>query len=398
MCRKAAVRGPQRHDPGMAPLAAPPWRGGFSQRWRAVPIACKGAFLVPWARIDDGFDDHPKVLALLEHDDGAAAIGLWTLCLAWAHRNTRKKGKVPGHVPASLPRRYLGILGRDAAKLLVDVGLWDIGEDGWDIHDFDQYLPTTETSSARSAAGKKGAAARWGKQGEPAGVDGNEPSADGNLPSDAMANDGNRMAADGSLLAPAATEPGIGASGGGTSPADGNLPFPDGNEPSADSKPMASDGSRAPARRAIPKGIAPTPTPTPSSTNSPAGSSAVATAPTAQTILADFIDWVRGNSGDLTKRTTGHLARQVGELLDQGKDDRHIRRGLADWFLAGQHSATLDSFVNAAINADARSRAAQEARQQPAGAGAESTGAARARAAMEAGRRVQARIDNGGHL
>jgi len=28
-----------------------------------------------WARIDDGFDDHPKVLALLDMEDGA----LW-LC------------------------------------------------------------------------------------------------------------------------------------------------------------------------------------------------------------------------------------------------------------------------------------------------------------------------------
>ena len=51
---------------------------------------------MPWARIDDAFDDHPKVLAVLEHEQGGAAIGLWTLCLTWAHRNTLKRGKVPG--------------------------------------------------------------------------------------------------------------------------------------------------------------------------------------------------------------------------------------------------------------------------------------------------------------
>ena len=125
----------------------------------------------------------------------------------------------------------------------------------------------------------------------------------------------------------------------------------------------------------------------------PSENLAVADAPTAQTILAGFIDWVRSNDGDLTKRTIGHLARQVGDLLAQGTDDRHVRRGLADWFLAGQHSATLDSFVNAAINAEARKRAEQETRRQPGAAVPESTGTARARQAMEAGRRVQAMLD-----
>jgi hypothetical protein len=68
------------------------------------------------------------------------------------------------------------------------------------------------------------------------------------------------MAADGK------SAPGSGGSGGsGTQAAEplsghGNLPSPDGKEPSGlpfdDGKPMASDGSRAPAHRAIPNGIA----------------------------------------------------------------------------------------------------------------------------------------------
>lgn len=168
---------------------------------------------MPWARIDDAFDDHPKVLAVLEHDQGGAAIGLWTLCLTWAHRNTLKRGKTPGLITASLPRRYLGPGARDLAAILVKEGLWEpLAEgDGWMIHDFDQYLPTAKTSQARSEAGRRGAAKRWG-------TDDNEPSSDGKLPST------------------------------------------DENEPDAchdaDGKTMASDGSRAPARRAIPKGIA----------------------------------------------------------------------------------------------------------------------------------------------
>lgn len=171
---------------------------------------------MPWARIDDAFDDHPKVLAVLEHEQGGAAIGLWTLCLTWAHRNTLKRGKTPGLISASLPRRYLGPGARDLAAILVKEGLWEpLAEgDGWMIHDFDRYLPTAKTSQARSEAGRRGAARRWAEQAE----DGSEPSGDGKLP----------YAPDNELDACQ----------------------------DADGKPMASDGSRAPARRAIPNGIA----------------------------------------------------------------------------------------------------------------------------------------------
>lgn len=75
---------------------------------------------------------------------------------------------------------------------------------------------------------------------------------------------------------------------------------------------------------------------------------------TAQTILAAFIDWVRAQDGELTKRTIGLLAKQIAGLLDQAIPSRFIRQGLADWFYSGQHPSTLDSFVNAAINATAR--------------------------------------------
>ena len=116
-----------------------------------------------WARIDDGFDDHPKVLAVLEYEQGAAAVGLWTLCLTWAHRNTRKRGKVPGLLPVSLPRRYLGPGARELAELLVTEKLWeDRGPEGWMIHDFERYLPNEQTRGARSEAGKRGAARKPG--------------------------------------------------------------------------------------------------------------------------------------------------------------------------------------------------------------------------------------------
>jgi hypothetical protein len=205
-----------------------------------------------WARIDDAFDDHPKVLAVLEHEQGAAAIGLWTLCLTWAHRNTRKRGKVPGLLPASLPRRYLGPGARELAALLVKERLWeDRAGEGWVIHDFERYLPTEQTRDARAEAGKRGAEARWGKR----------AGRDSKLPSE----DGKPMAADSNSGSP-------GQRNDDEDPDTLWQPLPDGKEPSFDSnlpsglpssdgKPMASDGSRAPARRAIPNGIAPTPAP-----------------------------------------------------------------------------------------------------------------------------------------
>jgi hypothetical protein len=154
-----------------------------------------------WGRMDDGFDDHPKVVALLDTDDPASAgvaIGLWTLAWTWAHRNTRKRGKTPGLIPPGLPRRFLGTVGRPAADLLVAHKLWDTHDGGgWLIHDFGDYLPTEETRAARSEAGKRGAAARWGNRDddEDAGID---PYSDGNLPSVCHNEDGNGEANDGS--------------------------------------------------------------------------------------------------------------------------------------------------------------------------------------------------------
>jgi len=207
---------------------------------------------VSWARIDDAFDDHPKVLALLEYEQGAAAIGLWTLCLTWAHRNTRRKGKVPGLLPASPPRRYLGPGARELAELLVTEKLWeDRGPEGWMIHDFERYLPTEQTRDARSEAGKRGAQARWGKR---AGRDSKLPSSDGK-----------HMAADGSDGQSGTERDTIDPESLQHPPHDGKEPYDDGNLLSGlltdDGKPIASDGSRAPARRAIPNGIAPTPAP-----------------------------------------------------------------------------------------------------------------------------------------
>ena len=86
---------------------------------------------------------------------------------------------------------------------------------------------------------------------------------------------------------------------------------------------------------------------------------------TAQTILAAFIDWVRENGGNLTRRAIGSLASQIGDLLNQDVPDKYIRKALADWFLGGHNPSTFDSYANAAMNAAARDRLAQNGHGPP---------------------------------
>lgn len=216
-----------------------------------------------WGKMDDGFDEHPKVVAMLDEDDLATAgvaIGLWTLCWTWAHRNTRKRGKVPGLLPPGLPRRYLGPLAKDAAQMLVKHRLWDPQEDGgWLIHDFGDYLPTDELRAARAEAGRRGAAKRWATPETPEpDPDNPDNPPDGKLPSGAMANpmanDGSRGSRTPRHDRKPSTQPApntdTGASVVSRPPKPGHTSTEvDGNLPSGchdvDSNPMASDSTRA---------------------------------------------------------------------------------------------------------------------------------------------------------
>lgn len=134
-----------------------------------------------WARIDDGFHDHPKLIGL-----SLEALGLWVKCLTWAHRHN--SAGTLGHIPEDLPKMFAGSRGKKLASELFSKKLWDESPElgGWLIHDYVDYLPASEkpqtaseVSKARSAAGRRGAAARWAK--EPEWQD------DSNLPPDPMA-------------------------------------------------------------------------------------------------------------------------------------------------------------------------------------------------------------------
>lgn len=127
-----------------------------------------------WARLDDGWHDHPKVIAA-----GLDAAGSWVMSLTWAHAN-RRSSPVPGYVPRSVFARFAGTRAGRLSKKLVEVGLFDQVEGGWIVHDFADYLPKYDPAKAADA-GKAGAEKRWGR-GRAAAAE--VPSVDGEPPPD----------------------------------------------------------------------------------------------------------------------------------------------------------------------------------------------------------------------
>ena len=127
-----------------------------------------------WARLDDSFHDHPKVQKC-----SLEAIGVWTLTFSWANRHLGASNMQPGFVPHWLPEMIVrsreskeprGTRSRESKIVmeLVTNGLWDVVEEGWIIHDFEDYLPASKRAltrddvrKARSEAGRRGAQARW---------------------------------------------------------------------------------------------------------------------------------------------------------------------------------------------------------------------------------------------
>jgi hypothetical protein len=122
---------------------------------------------VMWGNVDDGFPDHPKVLELLDQEDGAAALGLWTLVLCWAHKQADPdRPELAGVIPPSIPRRFMGDAGPHLAKLLVNCragrgnGLWEEDGAGWRIHEFAEWQNLGEWAAKRAQA-KRAITARW---------------------------------------------------------------------------------------------------------------------------------------------------------------------------------------------------------------------------------------------
>lgn len=123
-----------------------------------------------WVRLDCSYYDHRKLVAA-----GPLAELLWVRALAWANRN--RTPETDGVVPTGVLGRLCDFTWRttldgdsvspsELAAALVREGLWVEVPGGYLIHDYSTYQKSLEEldelAAKRSAAGKKGANARWG--------------------------------------------------------------------------------------------------------------------------------------------------------------------------------------------------------------------------------------------
>lgn len=110
-----------------------------------------------WSRLDANVATNHKTLALLGMRGGEHALLVWM----FSH------GYCAGHgTDGFIPKAAIGTFHGTAkdAVLLVEVGLWDECEGGWEVHDWSDYQPTSEESRARSERARKAAAKRWGNR------------------------------------------------------------------------------------------------------------------------------------------------------------------------------------------------------------------------------------------
>jgi len=142
---------------------------------------------MPWIRIDDHYDEHPKLARV-----GPLGQALWLAGLAYCNRNMTD-GFIPWGVAGGLislefidaderaHRIYGGpeipddegfipspFTASFVIKLLTDAGVWDFAPFGYQVHDYCEYQPTkaqileerAKKAAAGSAGGRATAAAR----------------------------------------------------------------------------------------------------------------------------------------------------------------------------------------------------------------------------------------------
>lgn len=95
-----------------------------------------------WGKVDDNLAFHPKVIQA-----GNEAMGLWVRSLSWSMQVLSD-----GHVPTGMVSAFNG---DDAAKKLVDAGLWITVDGGFQFRDWAEYQPTKEHVLAERANAKE---------------------------------------------------------------------------------------------------------------------------------------------------------------------------------------------------------------------------------------------------
>lgn len=115
----------------------------------------------------------------------------------------------------------------------------------------------------------------------------------------------------------------------------------------------------------------------------PAAGAEVAQPETAQTVLAEYLDWCLARQQPVPTRVKGHLAKEIKQLLDDGFDVRTVKLGLAHWHEKGAHPSALASFAQ------------QAARPASSAAGGATRTDERVQAGMDVARRMAEREASG---
>jgi hypothetical protein len=94
---------------------------------------------VPWFRLDDSFDSHPKVMAA-----GNEAIGLFVRCGTYCARHL-----TDGFIPENVALLYGS---PELVETLVRTKLWRRARGGWRMPDYLVYNPSAQTVDKERAA------------------------------------------------------------------------------------------------------------------------------------------------------------------------------------------------------------------------------------------------------
>jgi hypothetical protein len=100
-----------------------------------------------WVKLDDHFDQHPKIAQLSD-----SAVALFVASLAYSNRNLTD-GFIPRQVGLG-QLRYCDGNTTPPINELEAVGLWEQVTGGWSIHDYDEYQPSRESVLADRAAAR----------------------------------------------------------------------------------------------------------------------------------------------------------------------------------------------------------------------------------------------------
>ena len=96
-----------------------------------------------WAKIDDKFPEHEKVVGLSN-----AAFRLHVSAICYASRN-----ETDGRISQAAAKALHGVASRTGE--LVEAGLWERNGVGWKIHDFLQYNPSHEQLEKKRAEARE---------------------------------------------------------------------------------------------------------------------------------------------------------------------------------------------------------------------------------------------------